>query len=137
MRELREDGTLEGLPVYGRIWMAAHEGKVRYSVMTGERHSDVDEVATYTYFRGWASEYLPVKEAQALHKTMANTPVPVDISSKEARVWLRAEGGRKTSKLMADVVQLKALTTPGSQEHTDFETMLNHLDSIHRMLTAP
>lgn len=134
MREFREDGTLEGLPVYGRVYYNAYEGQVDIRVFVGERESDVAKVESYTCFRGWATPMMSNTDAVAKRAELSKSAPPISIVNAERAVWATEQAVKRTQQLITEVATLESIAD--GQEKQDYRTMLNHLDSIHRMLTT-
>ena len=77
MKEYREDGTLEGAPVFGRIYKLGNEGRIQYILWEGEREDDFkDYIERYPSFRGYLTGFLPLEEARTEHARLLKIPTP-------------------------------------------------------------
>lgn len=92
MIELRADGSIPGKPQRGRVYKMAGEGKVWFSLWTGEFDTDLKSyIALYPEFRGWQTDFLPLSEAKVQFESIKAAGVSKDELAVENVRHLKSE----------------------------------------------
>jgi len=74
MIEYRADGSLPGPHKVGRVYKMAGEGKLWYSLWTGELETDLPSyIERYDNFRGFMTGFLPKDEAEGEYLRLQDT----------------------------------------------------------------
>ena len=90
MIELRADGSIPGAAKVGRVYKMAGSGKIWFAVWSGEFETDLPSyIETYAGFRGFYTNFLPVKEADNICKELNRQGVSLEEINSEQVAWLK------------------------------------------------
>lgn len=92
MKEFRADGTLEGVPQFGRVYKMTGEGKLWYAYWTGELKTDLPPyIEKYSNFRGFVTDFLPLAEADVEIERLRATKFPAEELEVEKLAYMKMQ----------------------------------------------
>jgi hypothetical protein len=101
MIELRADGSREGEPTMGRIYVMAQEGKLYYHSTEVELETDWPaHIETHRSFRGFVTGFLPMLKLEEEHDRLIIEGFPTEAQVEERARYLYTVLEQKHEALM-------------------------------------
>lgn len=92
MQEYRADGSTEGEPTMGRIYVMASKGELHYSSHEVELVSDWPKyIEQYSTFRGFCTGFLPMDELEKAHQELIAAGFLQEDKDREKVAYLKEE----------------------------------------------